>query len=115
MGQPDVQHHQRVAAAAQNAPSAMLGRVTGTYRTAVTSVMVVGALIGGAVASIGGLRLPLLIFGLWCLVLTALMRNRLTNDVVDQAVAARSLSSRFLDADAASRPVGPGRRRMCPA
>lgn len=65
----------------------MLGRVTGTYRSAVTSVMVVGALAGGAIASIGGLRLPLLVFGFGCVILAAATRTQLTNELVDHAIA----------------------------
>ncbi|MPZ25180.1 MAG: MFS transporter [Micromonosporaceae bacterium] len=82
-------------------PSAMLGRVTGAYRAAVTSVMVVGAVAGGAVASVGGLRLPLVIFGLGCLVLGGLAGSRLTNQVVDRAVAEADS-----DADAADERPG---------
>lgn len=69
-------------------PEAMLGRVTGIYFAAIQGVMVVGALAGGALASVGGLRLPWLLFGAGLLVVSVLTARRLTDDVIDQAIDA---------------------------
>jgi MFS family permease len=73
-------------------PSAMLGRVTGIYWAAIQGVMVVGAFAGGALASVGGLRLPWLLFGAGLLVVSALTARRLTNDVIDEAIDSADLA-----------------------
>lgn len=69
------------------APAEMLGRVTATFRSAAVSIMLVGALTGGAVASAVDLRLPWLLCGLGCLLISALTVGRLDNKVIDRAVA----------------------------
>lgn len=67
-------------------PAELLGRVTGVYRSAIMASLLVGAVAGGAVAMLGGLRLPLLIFGLGCLVICVAMTSGLSNAAVDQAL-----------------------------
>ncbi|MGH3678806.1 MAG: MFS transporter [Natronosporangium sp.] len=61
----------------------LLGRVMGTYRAATISVMLIGAVAGGAVASLGGLRLPWLVFGVGFLLTSALTLCRLRS--IDRA------------------------------
>jgi MFS family permease len=75
-------------------PSAVLGRVNGIYWAAILGVMVVGALAGGALASIGGLRMPWLIFGTGMLLISLLAARRLTNDVIDEAIGSADLAKR---------------------
>lgn len=47
----------------REAPIAMLGRVTAAYRSALIGAGAAGGLLGGLVASIGGLRAPMLLGG----------------------------------------------------
>jgi MFS family permease len=68
-------------------PAAMLGRVVGVYMAAAVGVMVLGALAGGAIATVGGLRLPWLVAGAGCLIAVGLKARRLRNEVLDRAVA----------------------------
>lgn len=70
------------------APEAMLGRVTSIFRTGGVSVMVVGAVAGGAIASLAGLRLPWLLCGIGCFLMAAATLRRLGNNAVGQALAA---------------------------
>jgi MFS family permease len=69
------------------APEAMLGRVTATFRSSGVGVMLVGAIVGGAIASVAGLRLPWLLCGVGCLLMAAGTTRRLSNEVVNHALA----------------------------
>ena len=51
-----------------------------------------GALAGGVLASLGGLRLPWLLFGAGMLVISQVTARRLTNDAVDEAVGAAGIA-----------------------
>ena len=73
-------------------PEAMLGRVTGIYFAAIQGVMVIGALAGGVLASLGGLCLPWLLFGTGMLVISQVTARRLTNDAVDEAVGSADIA-----------------------
>jgi MFS family permease len=68
------------------APEAMLGRVTATFRSGGVSVMLVGAVVGGAVASTAGLRLPWLLCGVGCLAIVAGTARRLSDEAVQRAL-----------------------------
>jgi MFS family permease len=68
-------------------PGKLLGRVVGVYMTAAVGVMVLGSLAGGAIATVGGLRLPWLICGVTSLLATAWLMRGLRNEVVDRVVA----------------------------
>jgi MFS family permease len=68
-------------------PTAMLGRVNGTYWAAILGVMVVGAAAGGALASAGGLRLPWAVFGTALLAISAAASIWLPRRVIDREVA----------------------------
>jgi MFS family permease len=70
------------------APEAMLGRMTSIFRSGGVSIMVIGAVVGGAAASLAGLRLPWLLCGIGCLLMAAATTRRLGNHAVDSALAA---------------------------
>jgi MFS family permease len=89
-------------------PPPLLGRVTGVYLGTAVGVMVAGAVAGGVLASIGGLRLPWLGCGLGCLAVSAWMMRRLTNADLDRAVADADLVT---TATAATGPSAGGRDR----
>jgi MFS family permease len=68
-------------------PAGMLGRVTGIYRSGAVVTMLMGAVAGGVIASLGSLRLPWLLTGIGCLLITALPLRALSNAGVDRAIA----------------------------
>lgn len=76
-------------------PDALLGRTVGIYRVVAWGVMPLGALVGGVLADLGGLRAPFLASGALTLAIGGYAVVRLTNRRVGAAIA---------DADAAAAP-----------
>lgn len=68
-------------------PNDILGRTLGIYRVVTWGVMPLGALAGGAVASLAGLRAPFVISGVLLLLTGSLAVRRLTNGRLERVVA----------------------------
>jgi len=68
-------------------PDPLLGRTVGIYRVVAWGVMPLGALLGGGLAAIGGLRAPLLVSGVLTLAIAVYAGFRLTNARVETAIA----------------------------
>jgi len=86
-------------------PDALLGRTVGIYRVVTWGIMPLGALLGGIIADLAGLRAPIAVSGALTLAVAAFAAVRLTNRRVDTAIAEADARTEA-DADAAARPAG---------
>jgi MFS family permease len=68
-------------------PDPLLGRTIGIYRVVAWGVMPLGALVGGVLAAVGGLRAPLFAAGVLALAAGAYAVFRLSNARVNTAIA----------------------------
>ncbi|GGM57426.1 MFS transporter [Dactylosporangium sucinum] len=68
-------------------PDPLLGRTIGIYRVVAWGAMPLGALVGGVLAGIGGLRAPFLAAGVLTLAISVYAVLRLTNARVEAAIA----------------------------
>jgi MFS family permease len=94
-------------------PRELMGRVGSAWRGIVWGAFPIGSLVGGALASLGGLRLPLLIAGVAQCIVAVLLAAPLTRAVVFAERAAATAEAETAAArDASLEPPAPRSRRL---